>query len=138
MSVAGEAARRHAMAAYRTALDHPRTSIGGIIIAALVGGLLWYMFGDEPPGAAPPSHRLARARGDGASAQAPLGCASGIVMIRLLVTAATVSGLLRYVFGQESWAELKAAAGRCLALGASANPPGAQAARPRAKYLILR
>lgn len=48
MSVAGEAARRHAMAAYRTALDHPRTSIGGIIIAAaLVGGLLWYMFGDE-------------------------------------------------------------------------------------------
>ena len=48
MSVAGEAARRHALAAYRTALDHPRTSIGGMIIAAaLVGGLLWYMFGDE-------------------------------------------------------------------------------------------
>ena len=48
MSVAGEAARRHAMAAYRTALEHPRTSIGGMIIAAaLVGGLLWYMFGDE-------------------------------------------------------------------------------------------
>jgi len=48
MSVAGEAARRHAMAAYRTALEHPKTSIGGIILAAaLVGGLLWYMFGDE-------------------------------------------------------------------------------------------
>lgn len=48
MSVAGEAARRHAMAAYRTALEHPKTSIGGVIIAAaLVGGLLWYMFGDE-------------------------------------------------------------------------------------------
>lgn len=48
MSVAGDAARRHAMAAYRTALEHPRTSIGGMIIAAaLVGGLLWYMFGDE-------------------------------------------------------------------------------------------
>jgi hypothetical protein len=48
MGLAGEAARRHAMAAYRTALEHPRTSIGGIIIAAaLVGGLLWYMFGDE-------------------------------------------------------------------------------------------
>lgn len=48
MGLAGEAARRHAMAAYRTALEHPRTSIGGMIIAAaLVGGLLWYMFGDE-------------------------------------------------------------------------------------------
>ena len=48
MSTAGEAARRGALAAYRTALEHPKTSIGGIIIAAaLVGGLLWYMFGDE-------------------------------------------------------------------------------------------
>ena len=48
MSVAGEAARRQAIAAYRTALEHPKTSIGGIVLAAaLVGGLLWYMFGDE-------------------------------------------------------------------------------------------
>jgi len=48
MSTASDAARRGAMAAYRTALEHPKTSIGGMIIAAaLVGGLLWYMFGDE-------------------------------------------------------------------------------------------
>ena len=48
LSVAGETARRGAVAAYRTALDHPKTSIGGVIIAAaLVGGLLWYMFGSE-------------------------------------------------------------------------------------------
>ena len=48
LSVAGETARRGAVAAYRTALDHPKTSIGGVIIAAaLVGGLLWYMFGDR-------------------------------------------------------------------------------------------
>jgi len=48
LGVAGQAARKGAAAAYRTALDHPRTSIGGIIVAAaLVGGLLWYMFGNE-------------------------------------------------------------------------------------------
>jgi hypothetical protein len=48
VSAAGEAARQGAMAAYRTALEHPKTSIGGLILAAaLVGGLLWYMFGDE-------------------------------------------------------------------------------------------
>ena len=48
LGVAGEAARKGAAAAYRTALDHPRTSIGGIVIAAaLVGGLLWYMFGNQ-------------------------------------------------------------------------------------------
>jgi hypothetical protein len=48
LSVAGESARRGAAAAYRTALDHPKTSIGGIVIAAaLVGGLLWYMFGNQ-------------------------------------------------------------------------------------------
>jgi hypothetical protein len=30
------------------ALEHPRTSVAGIILAAaLVGGLLWYMFGDS-------------------------------------------------------------------------------------------
>ena len=48
LGAAGEVARKGAVAAYRTALDHPKTSIGGIIIAAaLVGGLLWFMFGDE-------------------------------------------------------------------------------------------
>jgi hypothetical protein len=48
MSMAGEAAKRGAAYAYRTALEHPKTSIGAIIVAAaLVGGLLWYMFGDK-------------------------------------------------------------------------------------------
>ena len=48
LGVAGDAARKTAAAAYRTALDNPKTSIGGVIIAAaLVGGLLWYMFGSE-------------------------------------------------------------------------------------------
>jgi hypothetical protein len=47
MTVASEAARKGALAAYRTALEHPRTSIGGIIVtAAIVGGVLWYVFGD--------------------------------------------------------------------------------------------
>ena len=52
LSVAGEAARRGAAMAYRTALEHPRTSIGAVIVAAaLVGGVLWYVFGDwrKPP-----------------------------------------------------------------------------------------
>ena len=52
MSVAGDAARRHAMAAYRTALEHPKSSIAGIVLAAaVVGGVLWYVFGDwrKPP-----------------------------------------------------------------------------------------
>lgn len=48
MTVAGEAARKGTMAAYRTALEHPKTAIGGVILAAaLVGGLLWYVFGDS-------------------------------------------------------------------------------------------
>jgi len=48
MTVAGEAARKGTMAAYRTALEHPKTAVGGIILAAaLVGGLLWYVFGDS-------------------------------------------------------------------------------------------
>jgi hypothetical protein len=47
VSAAGEAARKGALAAYRAALAHPKTSIGGVIVAAaLVGGLLWYLFGD--------------------------------------------------------------------------------------------
>ena len=46
LRAAGEAARQGAQTAYRMALDHPRTSIAGAILAAaLVGGLLWYMFG---------------------------------------------------------------------------------------------
>jgi len=48
LGVAGQAARKGAEAAYRTALDYPKTSIAGIVLAAaLVGGLLWFMFGDE-------------------------------------------------------------------------------------------
>ena len=48
LRAAGEAARQGAHAAYRMALDHPRTSAAGIILAAaLVGGLLWYLFGDS-------------------------------------------------------------------------------------------
>jgi len=44
---AGEAVSQGAQAAYRAALDHPRTSIGGLILAAgLVAGALWYVFGD--------------------------------------------------------------------------------------------
>jgi len=47
VTVAGEAARKGAAMAYRAALEHPRTAIGGIIVAvALVGGALWYVFGD--------------------------------------------------------------------------------------------
>jgi hypothetical protein len=56
MSVAGDAARRGALVAYRTALEHPKTSIGGLIIAAaVVGGILWYVFGDR--GQAAPRRR---------------------------------------------------------------------------------
>lgn len=47
VSVAGEAARKGAAMAYRAALDNPKASIGGIILAAaLVGGALWYVFGE--------------------------------------------------------------------------------------------
>jgi ElaB/YqjD/DUF883 family membrane-anchored ribosome-binding protein len=48
MTLAGEAARRGANVAYRLAREHPRTSIGATIAAGLlIGGLLWYMFGDS-------------------------------------------------------------------------------------------
>jgi hypothetical protein len=45
---AGETARQGAHTAYRMALDHPRasTAAGIILAAALVGGVLWYVFGD--------------------------------------------------------------------------------------------
>jgi hypothetical protein len=59
MSVAGEAARRGAVMAYHTALQHPRTSIGGLIVAAaVVGGILWYVFGDR--GQAAPRKRTTK------------------------------------------------------------------------------
>jgi hypothetical protein len=46
--VAGPAVRHGAEAAYRMALKHPKTSIGGAILAAaVIGGLLWYMFGNS-------------------------------------------------------------------------------------------
>ena len=64
MGVAGEAAyrsaRKGAVAAYHTALEHPRASIGGIILAAaLIGGALWYVFGDWRR---PQPHRRSGAR----------------------------------------------------------------------------
>jgi hypothetical protein len=50
MSAAGEAVCEGAQVAYRAALDHPKTSIGGLILAAgLVAGALWYVFGDWRP-----------------------------------------------------------------------------------------
>jgi hypothetical protein len=46
---ASDAARRGARQAYRIALDNPRasTAAGVILAAALVGGVLWYIFGSE-------------------------------------------------------------------------------------------
>jgi hypothetical protein len=48
MSMASEAARKGADVAYRVVREYPRTSAtaGAIVAAALIGGLLWYMFGD--------------------------------------------------------------------------------------------
>lgn len=47
MSTAGEAAKRGAAIAYRAALDNPKTSIAGVVLAAaLVGGALWFVFGN--------------------------------------------------------------------------------------------
>ena len=41
-------ARHSAEAAYRAALANPRTSLAGVVVAAaVIGGLLWYMFGDR-------------------------------------------------------------------------------------------
>jgi hypothetical protein len=47
--MASETARRGAEHAYRMALEHPRTSAaaGIILAAAIVGGVLWYIFGNE-------------------------------------------------------------------------------------------
>ena len=47
VSAASEAARRGAQVAYRFARENPRTSVGAAMVAAaLVGGLLWYLFAD--------------------------------------------------------------------------------------------
>jgi hypothetical protein len=47
--MASETARRGAQHAYHMALEHPRTSAaaGIILAAAIVGGVLWYIFGTE-------------------------------------------------------------------------------------------
>jgi hypothetical protein len=47
MSTAGEAARRGAHAAYHMAREYPRASVASALVAAaLIGGALWYLFGD--------------------------------------------------------------------------------------------
>lgn len=44
---AGDAAYRGAHAAYEMARAHPKTSIGAAIAAAaIIGGVLWYLFAD--------------------------------------------------------------------------------------------
>ncbi|MGH8519375.1 MAG: hypothetical protein ACREUE_18135 [Panacagrimonas sp.] len=49
LRAAGETARRGASSAYHMALDHPKASAtaGIILAAALVGGVLWYLFHDR-------------------------------------------------------------------------------------------
>jgi hypothetical protein len=62
VSATGEAVCEGAEAAYRAALDHPKTSIGGIILAAaLIGGVLWYVFGREQRASRTGSARRVRA-----------------------------------------------------------------------------
>jgi hypothetical protein len=56
MSYAGDAARRGANVAYRMAREHPATSVASLVLAAaLIGGVLWYLFGD-------PRHPVERRR----------------------------------------------------------------------------
>jgi hypothetical protein len=46
VSAAGDAAYRGAYSAYTLARAYPKTSIGGAIAAAaIIGGVLWYLFG---------------------------------------------------------------------------------------------
>lgn len=47
--MASETARRGAQHAYHMALEHPRASAaaGVILAAAIVGSVLWYIFGNE-------------------------------------------------------------------------------------------
>ena len=48
LSCASDAASRSATAAYKLARSYPRTSIGSAIAAAaLIGGVLWYLFHDR-------------------------------------------------------------------------------------------
>lgn len=48
VSAAGDAAYRGAHAAYQVAREYPRTSIGAAVAAAaIIGGVLWYLFGDK-------------------------------------------------------------------------------------------
>jgi len=76
---AGDAARRGARQAYRIALDNPRasTAAGVVLAAALVGGLLWYIFGNEEkvqrkprPRVRARTERRKRGRSAGATASA--------------------------------------------------------------------
>lgn len=47
MTYAGDAAKRGAHVAYRLARENPRTTIASAVIAAtMIGGLLYYLFGD--------------------------------------------------------------------------------------------
>jgi hypothetical protein len=49
LRAAGEAVCESANSAYRVALNHPRTSAtaGVVLAAALIGGVLWYLFHDR-------------------------------------------------------------------------------------------
>ena len=47
MGYAGDAARRGAQVAYGIAREYPRASVASALVAAaLIGGALWYLFGD--------------------------------------------------------------------------------------------
>ena len=60
LSALSERSRRGAHAAYHIAREHPGSSIAGAVLAAtLVGGLLWYVFGDPKR---PVERRRARVR----------------------------------------------------------------------------
>jgi hypothetical protein len=67
MHAAGDAAYRGAYSAYEFARAHPRTSIGGALAAAaIIGGVLWYLFGDRrhQPVQRRRSHARVRAGGE--------------------------------------------------------------------------
>lgn len=67
MHAAGDAAYRGAYSAYQFAREHPRSTIGGAIAAAaIIGGVLWYLFGDarHEPVQRRKSHSRVRAGGE--------------------------------------------------------------------------
>jgi hypothetical protein len=77
--MASDAARRGASRAYRIALDNPRTSAaaGVVLAAAIVGGVLWYIFGNQEKPQRKPrprvrarTERRKRGRSTGATASA--------------------------------------------------------------------